>query len=108
MFPDPVSITTAADALASANVAKAAITASDARMDAIEQGQLSITNQLTSLTTQLNALLLCLVVVGGGDVVGGGGVPGSGIAGEAVAPHQRRRLDPSDMDKLPRDISYII
>jgi hypothetical protein len=25
-----------------------------------------------------------------------------------VAPHQRRRLDPSDMDKLPRDISYII
>ena len=98
MFPDPVSITTAAT-----NVAKAAITASDARMDAIEQGQLSITNQLTSLTTQLNALLLCLVVVGGGDVVGGGGVPGSGIAGEAVAPHQRRRLDPSSLDKLHGD-----
>jgi hypothetical protein len=72
----PVSMTTAADALAAANAATAAITANDARIDAIEQGQTTIAAQLTTLTAQLQAFLTA--GVGAGEGVGGGAGGGAG------------------------------
>ena len=49
-------MTTVADALSAANGATTAIMATTARIDAIEQGKLTISTQLTALTTQIQAL----------------------------------------------------
>jgi hypothetical protein len=49
----PVFMATAADALAAANAATTVIKATTARIDVIEQGQLTISTQLTALSTQL-------------------------------------------------------
>ena len=64
---------TAADALAAANAATTAITATTARIDVIEQGQLTISTQLTALSTQLQTLL---ANASSGGASGGGGVGG--------------------------------
>jgi hypothetical protein len=70
-IPIPVSMTTVADALAATNVVMAAIMATDARMDAKEQEQMTISNKLMTLTLQLHALIASGVgagVGGPGDV----------------------------------------
>jgi hypothetical protein len=106
-IPIPVIMTTVADALAATNVVTAAITATDARMDAKEQGQTTISIKMMTLTLQLHALITSGVgasVGGAGDVNnasiihrdggngGGSGVRDGGVApseaGHAV-PHQR-------------------
>ncbi|XP_046438430.1 uncharacterized protein LOC124189960 [Daphnia pulex] len=76
-------MTTAADALAAANAATAAITANDARIDAIEQGQTTIAAQLTTLTAQLQAFLTAGGGAGGGVGGGAGGGAGGGVGGGA-------------------------
>ena len=106
--PQPYTMTSAADALAAANAATAAIAATDARIDAIEAGQ-------TAISTQL-AQLMALIQAGGGDGAaggaggsggaGGGGADGGGAGGGGhPMPPQRRRLDPSGVDKLHSDIT---
>ena len=66
-------MTSAADALAAANGATAAIAATDARIDAIEAGQ-------TAISTQLAQLMALIQAGGGGGAAEGGG---GGAAGQA-------------------------
>ena len=112
-------MTTVADALSAANGATTAIMATTARIDAIEQGKLTISTQLTALTTQIQALFANASGGGAGSGGGGagsyggaggsGGSSGSGCAGGASGGSghipQRRRLDSSGVDKLHDDIT---
>ncbi|KZS03788.1 Uncharacterized protein APZ42_033399 [Daphnia magna] len=74
-------MTTAADALAAANPATAAITATEDRIDALEQGQTTIANQLTTLTAQLQVFFTNVGSAGGGSGGGAGGGTGGGAGG---------------------------
>lgn len=118
---------TVADALAAANAATTAITTTTARIDAIEQGQLTISTQLTALTTQLQTLFSNASGGGTGNSGGAGGSDGAGGSGGAGSSDgagggggvsggggasgggghipQRRRLDSSSVDKLHADIT---
>jgi hypothetical protein len=100
-------MTTVADALAATNMVMAAITATDARMDAKEQGKTTISNKLMTLTLQFHALIASgvgagiggagyvsnasIIPRGGGNGVGSiaseGGVAPS-VAGHAVLYHR--------------------
>ncbi len=103
---------TAADAMDAAAAAAAAVTATNSRMDTMEQHQITMTTQLAGSAQQLQALL---GGAGGSGGAGGGGSSGGagGSGGSAgvvpppapVVTSQRRRIDPSCLDKLPGDVS---
>ena len=75
---------TAADALASANAATAAATTETARIDTME-------TQLDNIAQQLQVLIAA---------AGGGG----GLVVQPIAANQRRRIDPSGLEKLQGDV----
>ena len=91
-------MTTVDDALDAAAAAAAAATAATGRLDAVERHQLTMTTQLARIAQQLQALLN----PGGGGGGGGAGGAGGGGGGSAT---QRRRIDPSCLDKLHGDAS---
>jgi hypothetical protein len=109
-------MTTVDDALDAAAAAAAAATAATGRLDAVERHQLTMTTQLAGIAQQLQALLN---PGGGGGGAGGGGGGGGGGAGGGGggggaggaggggggATTQRRRIDPSCLDKLHGDAS---
>ena len=76
---------TAADALAAANAATAT-----ARIDTME-------TQLDKIAQQLQVL-----IAAAGD--GGGGGGGGGLVVQPIADNQRRRIDPSGLEKLQGDV----
>lgn len=110
-----------------AAAAAAAVAATNSRMDAMEQNQITMTTQLAGIAQQLQVLLAGAGGAGGSGSSGGaggssssgggsglsGGVGGSGSSGgvgtvphpAAVTTSQRRRIDPSCLDKLPGDAS---
>ncbi len=81
----------AAATAATTAAATAATTAAAGRIDAVEQGEIQMTAQLTGIAQQLQALP-------GGGAGGGLGAGGGGAT-------QRRRIDPSGLEKLHADIS---
>ena len=118
-------MTTVDDALDAAAAAAAAGRAATGRLDAVERHQLTMTTQLAGIAQQLQALLNTGGGGGGGGAGvggaggggggaggggggggtgggGGGGGAGGGVGGGVV---QRRRIDPSCLDKLHGDAS---
>ncbi|EFX69941.1 hypothetical protein DAPPUDRAFT_257720 [Daphnia pulex] len=86
-------MSTAADALAAANAATAAATTATARIDTME-------TQLDNIAQQLQVL----IAAAGGGGVGGGGGGGGGVVVPPIAANQRRRIDPSGLEKLQGDV----
>ena len=84
---------TAADALAAANAATAAATTATARIDTME-------TQLVNIAQQLQVLIAATGGGGGGGGAGGGG----GLVVQPIAANQRRRIDPSGLEKLQGDV----
>ncbi|EFX60320.1 hypothetical protein DAPPUDRAFT_278059 [Daphnia pulex] len=100
------------DALDAAAAPAAAATAATGRLDAVKRNQLTMTTQLAGIAQQLQALLNASEGGGGGGAggggaggggAGGGGAGGGGAGGGGVV--QRRRIDPSCLDKLHGDAS---
>ncbi|KAI9551307.1 hypothetical protein GHT06_002507 [Daphnia sinensis] len=111
------------DALDAAAAAAAAASAAVGRIASVEQNQQAMTQQLTAITQQLQLLLQGgggAGGSGGGSASGGaggsgGGLPGAGGSagvgvgggggGAGEGAQQRRRIDPSCLDKLHGDAS---
>ncbi len=103
-----VAMSTVSDALDATAAASAAATAAVGRLDAVEQCQLQMTNQLTGIAQQLQALLGG--DAGGSDNSGGagsssGGAGGGVSGGSAGSAMERRRIDTFGLEKLHADIS---
>ncbi|KZS21221.1 Uncharacterized protein APZ42_011896, partial [Daphnia magna] len=103
------------DALDAAATAAAAASAAAGRLDSVKQNQLAMTQQLNTITQQLQLLIqggggagsrgggLASGGAGGSGGGGGGTVGGANVGGGAP---QRRRIDPSCLDKVLGDASF--